>query len=79
MGAAIQSVPVAPVLGNRNCDTCRFADSVAAVPETGGYALAVTAGFLVVVIEQDYANIGTNHWSHDNQMHHSHPRCHAHP
>lgn len=72
-------MPVAPVLGNRNCDTCRFADSVAAVPETGGYALAVTAGFLVVVIEQDYANIGTNHWSHDNQMHHSHPHCHAHP
>ena len=78
MGAAIQSVPVALVLGNRNCDTCRFADNVAAVPETGGYGSAVTAGFLVVVIEQDYANIG-NRWSNDSEMHHSQPHCHVHP
>ena len=69
---------MAPVLGNRNCDTCRFADNVEAVSGTGGYALGVTAGFLVV-IEQDYANIGTNHWSDDNEMHHSYPHCHAHP
>lgn len=78
MGAAIQSVPVAPALGNRNCDTCRFADNAVAVPETGGYASAVTAGFPVVAIEQDYANTG-NRWSNDSEMHHSHPHCHVHP
>lgn len=78
MGAAIQSVPVAPVLGNRNCDTCRFADSVVAVTGTGGYASAVTAGFPVAVIEQDYANIG-NRWSNDSEMYHSQPHCHVHP
>lgn len=71
-------MPVAPVLGNRNCDTCRFADNVVVVSETGGYASGVTAGFPVVVIEQDYSNIGSR-WSNDNEMHHSQSHYHVHP
>lgn len=71
-------MPVAPVLGIRNCDTCRF-DNVAAVSETGGYAPVVIDGFLVVGIERDYANIGMNRWLNESEMSHSQPHCRAHP